>query len=284
MKRILFIVFCITPCTSNAFDVSHFFHAQFAPEEPRFEKPGLSSLSARAAFGATRKKNDACGIPLVLDCDDRFSMQAFVFDVSHNFCHGFFLTATLPFYHFKITEKPLFKEFWSASNVCFTGGWTINYEGCEELDFVDATIETGFIAATAEKPWNAWGIPLRAAVSCGLFDWVTTGLSADIVGFFTDNNGRLWDVSWFIKADHVIRGLSCYLGYTHSNQKETPVPWSCEILPFWTMDTFHFAVSYDSACLAHLFLPEVEFFFNHVMSGQNCLQTPLWGFSLTTLF
>ena len=173
MKRILFIVFCITPCISHAFDVSHFFHAQFAPEEPRFEKPHLTSLSARAAFGATRKKNDACGIPITADCDDRYSMQAFVFDLSHNFCRGFFLTATLPFYHFKITEKPLHKEFWSASNMCFTGGWALNYEGCEELDFIDATIETGFVAATAEKPWNAWGIPLRGAVSCGLFDWVT---------------------------------------------------------------------------------------------------------------
>lgn len=284
MKRILFIFFCIIPWTINTFDVSHFFHAQFAPQEPRFAKPDLTSISARAAFGATHKRNDCCGIPLTIDCDDRFSMQAFVFDLSHTFCHGFFLCATLPFYHFKITEKPLHKEFWSASNMCFTGGWTINYEECEELDFIDATIETGFVAATAERPWNAWGIPLRGVISCGIFDWITAGLAADMVGFISHKNGLLWDVSWFLKADHAVRGLSCFIGYTHSHQHQTPVPWTCQVLPFWTMDTFHFALSYDSACLAYPFLPSAEFFFNHVMSGKNILRTPLWGFMLTTHF
>lgn len=268
----------------NSFDVSHFFHAQFAPQEPRFEKPDLTSATVRAAFGSTRKKNDSCGIEITADCDDRYSIQALIFDFSHTFCRGFFVNATLPFYHFKIYEKPLQQKFNSASNFCFTCGWTINYEECEELDFIDATLETGFIAATAEQPFNAWGIPLHGVISWGAYDWVSVGISADIVGFFTPHNGRLWDVSWFIKADHIIRGLSCFLGYTHSNQTETPVPWSCEVLPFWTMDTFNFSVSYDSACLSHPFLPSIEFFFNHVLSGQNCLQTPLWGCKLTTYF
>jgi hypothetical protein len=284
MKRILFMFFCIMPWIAHCFDVSHFFQAQFAPQEPRFEKAGLTSPSIRTGFGTTRKKDNACGLPLAMDCDDRYTIQTIIFDLTHNFCRGFFITGTLPIYHFKITEKPLRNKFWSASNACLTGGWTINYETCNDLDFIDATIETGFIFPTAEKPWNTWGIPLRGAIAWGLYDWITTGFSGDIVGFFTPKNGRLWDVSWWIKTDHLLRGLSCFLGYTHSNQKQTPVPWSCEVLPFWTMDTFHFAVSYDSACISHPYLPSVEFFFNHVMSGKNCLRTPLWGFSITNHF
>lgn len=284
MKRILLIVFCIISCKTDAFDLSHPFHAQFKARQPFFEKAYLTSGGLRAAFGSTRKRNDACGIPRDGDCEDRYSIQAFVFDATHTFCRGFFVSATLPIYHFKITEKPLHREFWSAANLCLTGGWTLNYQEFEQLDFMDVTLETGFVAATAEKPWNAWGIPLRGVISWGVYDWMTAGLAADIVGFFTPHNGRLWDVSWFLEADHVIRGLSCYLGYTHSNQTQTPLPWSCEILPFWTMDTFHFSLSYDSACLAYPFLPCAEFFFNHVMSGKNILQMPLWGFGLTTHF
>src|SRR5690606_31709429 len=108
-------------------------------------------------------------------------------------------------------------------------------------------------------------------------DWITMGISADVVAFFDCNNGRLCDFTWYLKADHILHGISCLIGYTYSSQHKTPVPWSQEYLPFWKMDTLNFELSYDSASLSHPFFPSLYFFYIRVLSGKNIIRTPQFG-------
>lgn len=268
------------------FDQSHFFQAQFFPDEPRYATADLTSVRLRAGFGITHQKNDACGNPSPKECETtRYRVHTVVIDAAHNFCAGFYAGATLPFYKFNIKEENKQYCVSTAGNLCLSVGWTTHYSKCEDLDFIDFAIETGVIAPTADEPLTAAGMPLRGVIAWGIYDWLTIGAAADVVTYFNARNGRLWDLSWFLEADHFIRGFSFGFGYTHSNQTTTPVPWLCDVnLPFWTMDTFSFTFGYDAACEERPYLPEVEFFYNHVLSGKNALRTPNCGISITSRF
>jgi hypothetical protein len=283
MKRIFLLCISI-PCSIAAFDLNHFFQAAFAPQEPRFEEPCLTSLALRAGLGSTCIRTDRCGVSIPQE--SHYSVKRVVFDAAYNYRKNLFFNVTLPFYRINIREKNVCSRFNSVGNLALTTGWTINYEETEELDFIDATIETGIIAPTAKFPLNTTGIPLRGVAAVGLYDWITMGIAADIVVFFKNNYGRLWDVSIYGKADHVVRGLSLLLGFTHSDEKQVPVPWSktCERLPFWTMNTFHLLISYDTACWEHPYFPRFEFFYNKVLDGKNIIKTPLWGFAVAADF
>jgi len=272
-----------------AFDQSRFFHAQYFPQEPRFEEKNLTSLMLRAFTGKTYKQTDSCGTTIqIADFTPEksyYQIQSVILDVYQNIHNGFYMGATVPWYHFKIDEFcngiTHEKKIVTSANICLIGGYTHNYEACEELDFIDFTLETGLILPTGDNHLQARGVLFRGATATGLFDWITTGISADIVGFFDHHNGRLWDITWYLKADHALHGISCLLAYTHSNQHKTPVPWSNACLPFWTMDTLNFELSFDSACFEHPFLPSFYFYYNHVLSGKNVIRTPQTGLGIS---
>lgn len=281
--RPLLLLFLLTISPLRAFDQSHFFQAPFFPEGPRFATKDLTSARLRFAEGVTHTRTDSCGAPRNT-ADNRYRIEAIVGDFVHNFGEEIYAGITIPVYQFHIREDAIWFRDSSLGNICLSIGWTTHYEACRELDFVDFSIETGVIAATANRPWQTSGVPLRAVVEFGLYDWLSTGLAADAVVFFDCNNGRLWDVSWFLKADHVVRGFSFGFGYTHSDQTTTPVPWSDEIVPFWRMNSFNFIIGYDLACETSPLSPEIEFFYNKVLDGKNVVRTPSAGISVTVRF
>lgn len=268
------------------FDLNHFFEASFAPQEPFFEKENLTSLSFRAGTGFTHIKTDGCGVPICNSPPNSYKVSRFMLDAGYNYHKNLFVHATLPGYLIKVTEGGIHHEFNSLGNLVVTTGWTINYQETEKLDFIDATIETGLIVPTAKYPLAAAGIPIRAVAALGFWDWTTLGIATDIVAFFTHEYGRLSDTSIYFKGDHFIRGFSFLFGYTHSNEKQVPVVWSCPIkhIPFWTMDTFNILLSYDCASENRPYLPRFEFFYNKVVTGENIVKTPLWGFTLAMDF
>lgn len=285
LLTILIIYLGIIPSTLKSFDQSRFFHAQYLPQEPRFEEKNLTSFRLRAFTGATHKKTDSYGTTTHI-CDtstekNGYRIQSIIVDFYQNIHNGFYMGATLPWYQFKINDHACEKKLTTSANVCLIGGYTHNYEQCIELDFIDFTIETGLILPTGDHHLQARGALFRCAAAIGIFDWITTGISTDIVGFFDHHNGRLWDITWYLKADHALHGISCILGYTHSNQHKTPVPWTDGYLPFWTMDTLNFELSFDSACLKHPYLPSFYFFYNHVLSGKNSIRTPQSGLGIS---
>lgn len=286
MKRILLFFPLFIGQIARPFDLNHFFQAAFAPQEPRFEEPYLASFSLRGGIGLTHTRTDNCGNILCFNPPNRYSVKTVVLDAAYNYRPNLFISATLPSYRITATENAIRSEFNSVGNLCLTTGWTMNYEETEELDFVDVTVETGIIAPTAEFPLATLGIPLRGVAAVGLYDWATMGIAADIVVFFKNNYGRLWDVSFYFKADHVMRGFSMLLGFTHSDEKRVPVPWTCPVerLPFWTMNTFHFLISYDFATEEYPCWPRLEFFYNKVLDGKNIIKAPLWGFTLAADF
>ena len=110
------------------------------------------------------------------------------------------------------------------------------------------------------------------------------GLSADAIAFFDHYNGRLWDITWYLQFDHILHAISFTFGYTHSHQYTTFIPWSKKYLPFWSMDTFNFEFSYDSASLEDPYLPSFYIFYNHVLNGKNILRTPQAGVGISCDF
>jgi hypothetical protein len=283
-----FFIFFITLCNEfplKSFDQSVFYHARFFPGEPRLAENWLTSVDMRGSGGSSKEKTDGCGILLKNAPFSRYRTHHFIFDLAQNFCHGWFVSATIPLHRIHILEEPEEdRDFSSLSNMNFMAGWTLNYEETIYLDFIDFTLETGIILPTAKKPAQSRGMPFHTALAFGIYDWLSWGIQGDIILFFDGNNGRLWDLNWYIKADHFLWGFSALFGYSHSNQTEAPVPWNETTIPFWSMDTFHFFVSYDTAKQSCTWAPHIEFFYNHVLSGKNIIKNSIFGLQIGTNF
>lgn len=135
------------------------------------------------------------------------------------------------------------------------GGWTLNYNETEWLDYVDGTIKLGILFPTGEKKneKNVFDLPLgynghsaialSLAGAAGLYEWLTLGLYMDALFFRSDRKelhvktayeqsgfiklaqanasvkpGTLWNTGAYLKADHFCRGLSLLFGYTYSQK------------------------------------------------------------------
>ncbi len=149
------------------------------------------------------------------------------------------------------------------------GGWTINHEDMENIDFFDATIKIGVSIPTAKKRnpqyvfsvpggYNGHvGVPIDFDMALGMYEWFTLG--AHIEGEFfnkktqtlrmytsTDQSGpvkllegqakydmgSLWDIGVYAKADHIFKGLSLFFGYTYSHKaKDTLTPDDTNVFP-----------------------------------------------------
>lgn len=281
---VLFLLCLFCGQKTNSFDQSVFYYARFFPGEPRLAKDNLTSIDFTISGGSTIKRIDECGFTLPRECFNRYRTQHFLFDLAHNFCGGWFITGNLPIHRIHVIENPDRDcDFTSVANMNLTTGWAVNYEDTEKLDFIDITLESGIILPTAKNAQSK-GILFHGACSLGLYDWLTWGIDADIITFFDHKNGRLWDVAWYAKADHIIRGFSFLFGHSHSNQTTTLVPWSCETLPFWSMDTFHFIIEYDTASYSCTYAPRIEFFYNHILNGKNIIHNSIFGLQIGTDF
>lgn len=283
MKYFLFTMgICMGNCVYG-FDQSRFFQATYYPERPRFAEELLDGITFRAGTGCTGKST--FNGPISHCYNGEYQVNTLVFDCSHNFYQGFFINATIPLYWF-IIHNPnytIIQREHMLANPCITGGWTMNNENFEHLDYIDFSVETGIITPGETPFFPGWAIPLRGVVALGVYDWLTAGLAVDFVGFIT-KQGHLYDVAWFLEADHVAHGLSFGFGYTYSTQRDAKIPWNSNFISHWEMDTFHFFISYDFACYEYPCFPCIELFYNHILSGKCIAQTPLFGIKVQGLF
>lgn len=135
------------------------------------------------------------------------------------------------------------------------GGWTLNYDQTEWLDFVDTTLKLGVLFPTGKKSNSdkVFDIPLgydghvgfagSFACALGCYEWLTLGGYADFLTFCSRTKkmrvktsidqsgliklaktspnikpGELVNIGVFAKADHVCRGISALVGYTYTRR------------------------------------------------------------------
>jgi hypothetical protein len=139
-------------------------------------------------------------------------------------------------------------------------GWTRNYEDTEEIDLIDLTIKTGFLAPTGARKnedlafdlplgYNGhWAIPAGIDLALGAYDWLTLGMHLSALFFFDTTrqirlqtsaeqsgfiklakdcakiqSGSLWHAAGYLKADHFAQGLSLLFGYSLMHKNESTV-------------------------------------------------------------
>lgn len=200
-----------------------------------------------------------------------------------------------------------------------TTGWTISYQDTVEIDFIDATLEAGLLLPTSKKADLAnvfalpfghekhLGFPLRASLALGIYEWLTFGCSFDGLIFLdkkhdefrmkisekqstiflptkgqaTVNRGSLWEAQLFMKADHVVQGLSVTFGYTFMHQQRSFVtPFDNNLFSYtivnndnrfkaYTMHTIHLLLEYDFTEQNWSYGPRVAFGFHKSVSGKQ---------------
>lgn len=203
------------------------------------------------------------------------------------------------------------------------GGWTWNYQDTCDFDYIDLSSKIGFLLPTGrdKKPglifslptgYNGFtGVPVKFQGSFGLFDWLTMGCDIGALFFFdktkeiflkTDprqngliklgkataeiQQGPIWDLAAYAKADHVVHGLSFLFGYTYTKQDKTiicpqetfnftssSILLADEEFKSWRMHVIHFMVEYDFAERGATIGSRVGFFYNMVVGGNRIFNT-----------
>lgn len=205
-------------------------------------------------------------------------------------------------------------------------GWTHNYQDTESLDFIDITIAGGLLLPTgAEKDLsNIFSVPfgynkhlgfdVQARASVGIYDWLTIGGYFESIIFknktrnmrvktatnqsgiiklatakVTADQGTVYNVGAYIKADHFIRGLSLLFAYSFAKQNETTVcplnntEFSSSIinsdlmLADWNMHSLHVALEYDFATQCSTYGPRITLFYEPIIHGKRIYKTNIFG-------
>jgi hypothetical protein len=215
-----------------------------------------------------------------------------------------------------------------AGDLTLLIGATRNYGDTEYLDFIDATIQSGLLIPTGEEQsiYNPLKLPLGydghfalpfiADCSIGAYEWLTFGIHVESLFFFDHttvtplktsehergfiryislgakrHKGILVDAGAYLKADHVIHGLSCVVAYSYDHKSKDSVV-ACSKVQFnssiashdahlqgWRMHTIHVAIEYDFATQVYETAPRIAFFYNAVLAGQQIFTTPFQGAS-----
>lgn len=210
-------------------------------------------------------------------------------------------------------------EHVGIDSLTFFLGITKNYIDTEHLDYIDATAQLGILAPAFKKAnyHNVFDIPLGyshfgfrawADISWGIFGWLTGGAHADIIAFLPNYRTlgiktaphqtgfiRLAQatarvqpyplITWnlFVKADHILYGLSLLLAYSYTKKFKDHLSLcdssynayianSDRKLAGWSMNTFTVSAEYDFACRAHNG-PRIGFSYNRVINGRNIFKT-----------
>lgn len=212
-----------------------------------------------------------------------------------------------------------------VGDICFLVGWTQNFEDTEYIDYIDTTFKAGVLAPSAKKrnPNKVFslplgydghiGFPIIFDGSLGLYEWLTIGAHVDFTYFACRNKtmrlktdpcqsgfiklakdcvclhkGALWNAGFYVKADHVVGGLSLLAGYTFSTKqkdhiKATPSCIDCaiancdEMLAKWEMHTIHLLIEYDFTKEGKKFGPRIGAFYNRCVSGKRIFKTSVGG-------
>lgn len=284
MKPTLFLILFCTTSTLKTFDVTLPLFARYFPGETSLDQcPCLNNLNFR--FGGTIEQCACKTVPTPLLANT--TTQSFAFLWNYHPTDHFFASFEIPFYRIKYNRNSDRDIRCSkhAGPIASTVGITASVE-TTDLDFLDFSVETGFITPNIPPCATGCGTPLKISFSTGLFDWLTTGGEADTILFYAFNPAIQYNLCWYIKADHIVRGFSFMLGYSYSRQ--SPAQRECSpsytAAQDWSMSTFHLSLSYDLAQSNKTYLPCFEFFYNRILSGKNIVWANVAGFSINSTF
>lgn len=208
-------------------------------------------------------------------------------------------------------------------------GWTHSFQQTDLIDFVDTTFKVGVLIPSGEEKnpdfifslpfgYNKHtGVDLSIDCAFGAFDWFTMGGHFDVLIFANKNRtlrmktgaaqqgiiklakgeakeeeGTLWHAGSYIKADHVLRGLSLVFGYSYVSKnrnyltpcdtdKYPPSIVNTDTMLFgWKMHTIHILLEYDFSKESSMFGPRVSFFYNRPIGGKRVFTTDIFGGNL----
>src|SRR5690606_26947234 len=184
-----------------------------------------------------------------------------------------------------------------VGDLCILAGWSLNYDQTKVLDYVDCSAQVGLLFPTGKKQnidkvfslplgYNKhWGFPIVADISFGVYEWLTIGMHIDALVFVNKcrtirvktapsqqgifklaklttsiNQGAIWSLGAFVKADHFCRGISFMGGYTFNKQDRSTIN-GCDACPYslcvmnsdealwgWKMHTIHVGFEIDFTC------------------------------------
>lgn len=198
------------------------------------------------------------------------------------------------------------------------GGWARNYEDTCVFDFIDVDAKIGVLFPTGQKknqnrPFDLplgydghFGAPLSFNCSIGALDWFTTGFHLEALFFFdktrelhlktaTGQNGfiklakteveidqgTIWQVGLYTKADHFFKGLSLLFAYAFTRKDEdclelkTKNAFNPAIINTdrqfngWNMHVLNFLIEYDFAEKPSDIGPRIGLMYNRIISGKR---------------
>jgi hypothetical protein len=193
--------------------------------------------------------------------------------------------------------------------------YSLSYQKTKKLDFIDVTLQTGILIPTSPatdyyKPFTIplgynghWGLPLSLDVACGAYEWLTLAAHGGLI-LFADTTKKtnantpnqcsmvhahqkpLWNLGVLVKADHVMRGLSCTIGYSYAQQSDTRVGTSHSLYyePIiinnptrsgFSLHTLHLALEFDCMREEYWIGPRIAVLYNNVLGGTNIFATSM---------
>ncbi len=216
-----------------------------------------------------------------------------------------------------------------VGDIIISAGWAYSKTDSDSIDFFDTTLKFGIYAPTADKKDenNAFAIalgndghvafPVNFDFALGLFDWFTMGAHVDGVffasktklmrlntnvnqsGFFKLLEGEAKremgpqvDVSAYLKADHIFRGLSILGGYNFTYKgHDTLTPTDLvtfsstavnadPMLKSFYSHSILAGVDYDFADEGKKYNPHVSFFYTRPVAGKRVFKTNSFGGTL----
>ena len=200
----------------------------------------------------------------------------------------------------------------------FLAGWARNYEDTCVFDFIDVDAKIGILFPTGQKkdlnkPFDLplgyngfYGAPLIFNCSIGALDWLTVGFHTEALFFFektqklrlktnTEQNGfiklacgnveidqgTIWQVGLYTKADHFYKGLSLLFAYAFTHKDEdclepkNSAPLKGAIINTdqqfdgWNMHVLNFLIEYDFAKKPSDVAPRIGLLYNRIVSGKR---------------
>lgn len=216
-----------------------------------------------------------------------------------------------------------------VGDLTILGGWTLNHEETEIFDYFDVNTKIGFLFPTGKRknqnqPFDLpqgyngfYAVPVKFDMSVGAFEWLTMGFHLGALFFIersknirmrtaSDQNGfiklthgqaqvdhgTIWDYTAYLKADHFMKGLSFYFGYSYNKkdrdciEPENTNTFNPLIVntdrefKSWRMHTFHFIAEYDLAQKISDVGVRVAFFYNRVIGGQRIFNTSVYSVNM----
>jgi hypothetical protein len=277
-------------------DNCHFYRATNIFYEPRFDRDWLSTFDVTCGGGSADSGRNAMGT--IVPLETRFRILETNLLYIQNLVQGFFIQGHFPVRSFSLGTQDTVT---ASGDLTIHGGYTFSYQQTQQLDFIDATARSGILIATSSHVdcntqcvipagYNGqWGVPLSFDLSCGAYEWLTVAGHVSALFFINTaylSQEPLWHVGCLVKADHILRGISCTLGYSYVQQgnkvrQTTYDPLlinACTLInracrDGFSMHTLHLCVEFDCMRYEYWLGPRIALMYNGVLGGTSIFNT-----------